>query len=77
MGIVADDQLNEIISSSEAWTISDEIPENEEGPSEAGLKSTISSRQVKALFEQILGSLCILLHCPSTLSFRRPVLPTP
>ena len=56
--LVADDQLNEIISSSEAWTISDEVPESEEGPSGAGPKSTVSSRQVKALFEQILGSSC-------------------
>ncbi|WVQ81558.1 hypothetical protein IAT38_003682 [Cryptococcus sp. DSM 104549] len=47
----ADKQLNDIISSSDAWTISDELPEGEE--EQAGLRPTISGRQVKALIEQI------------------------
>ncbi|ORY33806.1 TIP-1 family-domain-containing protein [Naematelia encephala] len=49
----ADGQLNEIISSTNAWDISDELSDGEEGLSQAGLKPTVSSRQVKALFEQI------------------------
>ena len=59
---VADAQLNDIISASDAWTISDEITEREDGPTEIGLKPTVSSRQVKALVEQILGvPLCLFL----------------
>lgn len=52
---VADAQLNGIISSSDAWTVADEVPEGEESSAQTGLKPTVSSRQVKALFEQIHG----------------------
>ncbi|WVR05282.1 hypothetical protein IAU60_002294 [Kwoniella sp. DSM 27419] len=48
----AEGQLNEIISSSDAWTITDEAQEDDAGQS-TGLRPTVSARQVKALIEQI------------------------
>lgn len=48
-----DSQSNSIISSPEAWTISDEVMEEDEAVS--GRKPTNSSRQIKALIEQVTG----------------------
>lgn len=50
-----DGQLNEIMSSRDAWQISDEAPAAEDEPSAEGLKPTISARQVKSLIEQVTG----------------------
>ncbi|WWC69475.1 uncharacterized protein I206_103416 [Kwoniella pini CBS 10737] len=73
----ADGQLNEIISSPEAWTISDEISEEEEGQS-LGLKATTSARQVKALVEQITDRYAPLpdlaYKLPFLLSTQLPIL---
>lgn len=52
--VVGETQLNDIISSSEAWTISEDLTEDE--ISTTGLKPTVSARQVKALIEQITGT---------------------
>lgn len=55
--IVAEGQLHDIIASPDAWNISDEVVEGED-PSE-GSKATTSSRQVKALIEQVTGEFVI------------------
>jgi len=52
---VAEGQLHEIISSSDAWTISDEASDADGGLAEDDLKPTTSARQVKALIEQVTG----------------------
>lgn len=52
---VVDSQLHSIISSPEAWNISDEAMEEDE--TAAGRKPTTSSRQIKALIEQVTGEL--------------------
>ncbi|OCF54147.1 hypothetical protein L486_08343 [Kwoniella mangroviensis CBS 10435] len=73
----ADTQLNEIISSPEAWTISDEVNEEDEGQS-SGLKPTVSARQVKALVEQITDRYAPLpdltYKLPFLLSVQLPIL---
>lgn len=51
--VVAENQMNEIISSSEAWTISEDLTDEEIASS--GLRPTVSARQVKALIEQLTG----------------------
>ncbi|WWC61139.1 uncharacterized protein I303_103718 [Kwoniella dejecticola CBS 10117] len=75
----ADNQLNEIISSPEAWTIGDEVNEDEEGQS-SGLRPTISGRQVKALVEQITDRYAPLpdltYKLPFLLSVQLPILQT-
>ena len=48
---VGENQINEIISSADAWNISEDLEEESLG----GLKATVSSRQIKALIEQITG----------------------
>jgi hypothetical protein len=45
--------MNEIISSADAWTISEDLTEEEMAVN--GSKPTISSRQIKALIEQVTG----------------------
>lgn len=57
---VAEDQYNEIISSPDAWQVTDD---GEEGISDADLdvKPTNSARRVKALIEQITGGWISLL----------------
>ncbi|WWC90049.1 uncharacterized protein L201_004981 [Kwoniella dendrophila CBS 6074] len=73
----ADGQLNEIISSSEAWTISDEVNEEDDNQI-SGLKSTVSARQVKALVEQITDRYAPLpdlaYKLPFLLSIQLPIL---
>ncbi|WWD01416.1 hypothetical protein V866_008360 [Kwoniella sp. B9012] len=73
----ADTQLNEIISSTEAWTISDEVNEEDEGES-SGVKPTVSARQVKALVEQITDRYAPLpdltYKLPFLLSVQLPIL---
>ncbi|WVW83112.1 hypothetical protein I302_105130 [Kwoniella bestiolae CBS 10118] len=73
----ADTQLNEIISSPEAWTISDESNEEDEGQS-SGIKPTVSARQVKALVEQITDRYAPLpdltYKLPFLLSVQLPIL---
>ncbi|WWD15898.1 hypothetical protein CI109_100322 [Kwoniella shandongensis] len=73
----ADSQFNEIISSSDAWTISDEVPEGEEGQA-SGLRPTISARRVKALIEQIIDRYAPLpeleYKLPFLLSIQLPIL---
>ncbi|WVQ70105.1 uncharacterized protein L199_008330 [Kwoniella botswanensis] len=73
----ADTQLNEIISSTEAWTISDEVNEEGEGES-SGVKPTVSARQVKALIEQITDRYAPLpdltYKLPFLLSVQLPIL---
>ncbi|KAK8869829.1 hypothetical protein IAR55_000397 [Kwoniella newhampshirensis] len=75
----ADNQLNEIISSSEAWSISDEVLEGEEGQA-SGLRPTTSARQVKALVEQIIDRYAPLpeleYKLPFLLSIQLPILST-
>ncbi|WRT67124.1 uncharacterized protein IL334_004090 [Kwoniella shivajii] len=73
----ADNQLNDIISSPDAWIISDELPEGEEEQS-GGLKPTTSARQVKALIEQITDRYIPLpdltYKLPFLLSIQLPIL---
>lgn len=57
--IVAEGQMNDIISSVDAWTISEDMPDEE--VSSSGLKPTVSARQVKALIEQLTGTCCLLM----------------
>ena len=52
---VAEQQLHEIIASSEAWAISDEAPDIDGRLAEDDLKPTTSARQIKALIEQVTG----------------------
>jgi hypothetical protein len=59
----AEKQLHDIISASDAWTIMQDTPEDEESLSRIGLRPTISSRQVKALIEQITGEFTFLNSC--------------
>ena len=58
LGVVANNQLNEIISSADAWDITEEISSDDDdaGTAVAGMKPTVSSRQIKALIEQITGA---------------------
>ena len=51
--VVAENQMQEIISSSDAWTISEDLTDEE--ITSSGLKPTVSARQVKALIEQLTG----------------------
>jgi hypothetical protein len=53
--LVADDQYNEIISSSDAWKIVDDGETTNMADSEANFQPTNSARRVKALIEQITG----------------------
>lgn len=55
MKTVGENQINEIISSADAWNISEDLEEESLG----GLKATVSSRQIKALIEQITGMSCL------------------
>ena len=57
--IVGENQINEIISSSDAWNISEDSSEEE---MLGGLKATVSSRQIKALIEQITGMSLLPSH---------------
>jgi hypothetical protein len=50
---VVDEQLQEIISSQDAWKISDEPVDYQEDSE--GRKPTVSSRQIKSLMEQVTG----------------------
>ena len=50
---VAENQMHEIISSSDAWTICEDLTDEE--ITSSGLKPTVSARQVKALIEQLTG----------------------
>ncbi|OCF36565.1 hypothetical protein I316_01816 [Kwoniella heveanensis BCC8398] len=77
----ANNQLNEIISSPEAWAISDESQENEDGDNQSsGVKPTISARQVKALIEQVTDRYAPLpeltYKLPFLLSIQLPILQT-
>lgn len=55
--------MNEIISSSDAWVISEDLTDEEINSS--GLRPTISARQVKALIEQLTGQSNSALQMPS------------
>ena len=68
---VADSQLNDAISSSDSWKISEEVSEDENGAVAAGLKPTTSARQIKALIEQITGQLKSFEM--TVLTFCRPI----
>ncbi|ORX39873.1 TIP-1 family-domain-containing protein [Kockovaella imperatae] len=68
----AESQLKEILASPEAWTITDEVAEEDVEQVEAGMRPTTSARQVKALFEQITDRYAPL---PS-LDYRLPFLTT-
>ncbi|WVQ98696.1 hypothetical protein IAU59_005827 [Kwoniella sp. CBS 9459] len=77
----ANSQLNEIISSPEAWAISDESQETEDGDTEdqsSGVKPTVSARQVKALIEQVTDRYAPLpdltYKLPFLLSVQLPIL---
>lgn len=62
---VAEEQLQEIISSPDAWSISEESGDPEEGIQEDDLKPTTSARQVRALIDQVTGKSSIMLNSTS------------
>jgi hypothetical protein len=57
--------MHDIIASSDAWTITDEAIDEDDGAMD-GQRPTVSARQVKALIEQVTGaSLFLHLGCNS------------
>lgn len=52
---VVDTQMHDIIASSDAWTITDEAIDEDDGAMD-GQRPTVSARQVKALIEQVTGA---------------------
>ena len=72
----AEELLHEIISSPEAWTLSDEVNEDDIGAEET--KATTSARQVQALIEQITdryAPLPLLSHrLPFLIAIQLPLL---
>jgi hypothetical protein len=53
---VIDDQYNEIISSSDAWLVAEEVDHDD---ALRDLKPTNSSRRIKSLVEQVTGQLTL------------------
>lgn len=72
---VAETQLHEIISADDAWTVTDESPDDESGEKADALKPTTSARQVRTLIEQITGE--CLIPDSATLTGSRPLCPPP
>ncbi|OXM81277.1 hypothetical protein C364_01141 [Cryptococcus neoformans Bt63] len=74
----ANTRLQEIISANDAWVISEELPEEDEGLS--NMRPTISSRQVKGLVEQIIDRYAPLpeleYKLPFLLTIQFPILAT-
>ncbi|XAO24018.1 hypothetical protein I312_102808 [Cryptococcus bacillisporus CA1280] len=74
----ANTRLQEIISANDAWVISEELPEEDEGLS--NMRPTISSRQVKGLAEQIIDRYAPLpeleYKLPFLLTVQFPILTT-
>jgi hypothetical protein len=71
---VVDDQYNEIISSSDAWLVAEEVSGDD---ALHDLKPTNSSRRIKSLVEQVTGQIPIIfLHQYSLNGPCRPVLST-
>ncbi|KIR53163.1 hypothetical protein I315_04199 [Cryptococcus gattii Ru294] len=74
----ANTRLQEIISANDAWVISEELPEEDEGLS--NMRPTISSRQVKGLVEQIIDRYAPLpeleYKLPFLLTVQFPILTT-
>ncbi|AAW41871.2 hypothetical protein CNBB3130 [Cryptococcus deneoformans B-3501A] len=74
----ANARLQDIISANDAWVISEELPEEDEGLS--NMRPTISSRQVKGLVEQIIDRYAPLpeleYKLPFLLTVQFPILAT-